>query len=57
MMYIFKTIWWLDRKVMSREVVLKMILLDDLSNSFSFIRNIKVVEMLYFYMNIVLTKQ
>ena len=42
---------------MGRETVLKIILLDDLSNSFSFIDNIKVVEMLYFYMNIVLTKQ
>ena len=33
-----------------------MILLDDLLNSFSLMNVVGIVEMLYFYVNIVLTK-
>jgi len=33
----------------NKEAVLKMILFDDLLNSFSFIDNVRVIRMLYFF--------
>ena len=55
--YTFRIIWWPNSKLKDRKAVLKMILLNDLSNSFGSIDIVGVVEILYFYVNIVLTKQ
>ena len=42
---------------MGREAVLKIILFDNLLSSFSSIDIVRAVEILYFYINILLIKQ
>ena len=56
MIYIFKIIWLLNRKVIDRDVVLKIRLFDDLSNNLSFTNGIDVVEILCLYANTMLIK-
>ena len=41
---------------MDRKVISKIILFNDLSNSFSFTAIVGEVRILYFYVNVVLTK-
>ena len=52
-----RIIWWLNRKATGRETILEMVLFDNLSNNSNFTDNIRIVEILYFCMNTVLTKQ
>jgi len=57
MIYPFKIIQLLDRKMINSDTVLKMILFDNLSNNLSFIGSVGIVRILCLYTNIVLIKQ
>ena len=52
MIYIFKVIWFPDRKIADKEVVLKMILFDNLSNNFNSTEDVDFVEILCFNTNV-----
>ena len=55
-MYIFRIIQWLDGNITSRKTVSEMMLFNNSSNSLSSTNIVGEVRILYFYMNMVLTK-
>ena len=57
MIYIFNIIQLLDGNMIDKDAILEMILTDNLFNSFSFTDEVRLVEILYFSINIVSIKQ
>jgi len=55
-LYIFRIIQQLDRNITGREAVSEMMLFNNPSNSFSFIDIVGIVRILYFHMDMMLTK-
>jgi len=55
-MYISRIIQWLDRNMTSKKTISEMMLFNDSSNSLSSTSIVGEVRILYFYINMVLTK-